>query len=93
MIVAPPSPRCRCEPLNFVGRHIRSDWRRRDQGDSLLSRCQWFVLCRAGLRFLAGISKAIDIASSVTAAVQEVTKAWTKQRKAEERDRSRRAHR
>ena len=25
--VAPPSPRCRCEPLNFVGRQIRSDWR------------------------------------------------------------------
>jgi hypothetical protein len=25
--VAPQSPRCRCEPLNFVGRQIRSDWR------------------------------------------------------------------
>jgi len=37
--------------------------------------------------------KPINIASSITAAVQDVTKVWTKQRKAEERDRSARARR
>ena len=38
-------------------------------------------------------AKSINIADSITAAVQNVTKAWTKQRRAEERDASRRRHR
>ena len=38
-------------------------------------------------------TKSINIADSITAAVQNVTKSWTKQRKAEERDASRRHHR
>jgi hypothetical protein len=37
--------------------------------------------------------KTIDIANSVIAGVENVTKDWARQRKAEERDRSRRAHR
>jgi hypothetical protein len=38
-------------------------------------------------------SKPIDIAASIIAGVESVTKDWAKQRKAEERDRSRRARR
>jgi hypothetical protein len=38
-------------------------------------------------------SNPVNIASSITAAVEDVTRAWTKQRKAEERDRSRQSYR